>query len=85
MRNVDAEIGTLGWARFLLGSLQVWSQSGLWPNLGLVQRAGLGLAAQVDDTDALPPWLRREKSMRTASRTNCHAVSSHATRIRIAV
>ena len=60
MRNVDAEIGTLGWARFLLGSLRVWSQSGLWPNLGFVRRAGLG-SAQVGDTDALPPWLHREK------------------------
>ena len=47
-------------ARFLIGSLQVWSQSSLWPNLGLVQRAGLG-SAQIGDTDALPPWLRREK------------------------
>ena len=45
MRNVDAEIEKLGWPRFLVRSLQVWRQSGLWPNLGLLQRARGGSSA----------------------------------------
>ena len=60
MRNVDVEIEKLGWPRFVVRSLEVWRQSGLWPNLGLLHRARGG-TMPVSDVDALPSWLKREK------------------------
>lgn len=60
MRNIDGEIENLGWPRFLALSAQAWRGCGLWPNLGLLNRASGGRLPPCD-MDVLPVWLKRDK------------------------